>query len=67
MKEQWLAMEHYRLHSVEEWPDGPHKQAALAAIRSTLNSLTRNGVGEASRSECYICRSRQKTHRLLAA
>ena len=34
MKDQWLAMEHYRLHTVEEWPDSPHKAGELAAIQS---------------------------------
>jgi hypothetical protein len=42
MRFEWFATEHYRLHSVEEWPDSPHKEAALYAIRSSLDSLTRN-------------------------
>jgi hypothetical protein len=33
---QWLSMEHYRLHIAEEWPDGPYKEATLAAIHSTI-------------------------------
>jgi hypothetical protein len=38
---EWLKTEHNRLHMVEEWPDGPHKEASLRAIRSTLASLAR--------------------------
>ncbi len=60
MKEQWLAMEHYRLHSVEAWPDGPHKEGALAAIRATLKSLERSSRLR-SRCDCYICLSQQRT------
>ncbi len=56
MKDQWLAMEHYRLHLIEEWPDGPKKEGALAAIRSSLDSLTRLG---AKPVECGVC----STHR----
>jgi hypothetical protein len=37
---QWMKMEQYRLQCVEMWPDSPHKQAVLAAIRSSLERLT---------------------------
>jgi hypothetical protein len=56
MKDQWLAMEHYRLHTVEQWPDGPHKQGALAAIRASLESLIRSG---AMPIDCHDCLSRK--------
>lgn len=59
MKDQWLAMEHYRLHTVEEWPDSPYKQGQLAAIRSSLESLLRSG---AKPLDCHTCLSRK--HRL---
>jgi hypothetical protein len=52
MKDQWLAIEHYRLHTVEEWPDGPHKDGALAAIRSSVESLIRSG---AKPIDCHAC------------
>jgi hypothetical protein len=52
MKEQWLAMEHYRLHTVEEWPDGPHKNGALAAIRASVESLVRSGARPV---DCHVC------------
>ena len=37
--EQWIKTEHYRLHCAERWPDSDYKEAVLAAIRSTLNTL----------------------------
>jgi hypothetical protein len=55
MKSQWIAMEHYRLHSVEQWPDGPAKEAALAAIHSSLESLARISGG--STPPCSVCQS----------
>ena len=39
MRHEWTAMERYRSHLVEEWPDTPYKKATLAAIRSSLASL----------------------------
>jgi hypothetical protein len=54
---EWLAVEHYRLHVVEEWPDGPHKHAALAGIHSTLESLTQ-GHPEMECPPCEVCSSR---------
>jgi hypothetical protein len=56
MLRQWTKMEHYRLHRAEEWPDGPQKDAALAAIHSALKRFE-----EASGPvECSICVSRAK-------
>ena len=57
MLKQWIAMEHYRLHTVEEWPDGEHRRAMIAAIRSTLDSLSMRGAPELH--ECWICQSRR--------
>jgi hypothetical protein len=59
MNLEWLAMEHYRLHVVEEWPDGPYKQAAMAAIRSTLDSLAR-GHPETHCPLCEVCSNRAR-------
>ena len=42
MRNQWIASEHHRLHTVEGWPDSPHKEATLQAIYSTLASLERD-------------------------
>jgi hypothetical protein len=58
MNSQWLKTEHHRLHVVEEWPDSPHKEAALNAIRSKLASLMHSLPPESSGSGCEICLSR---------
>jgi len=55
MGPEWLAMEHYRLHSVEGWPESPRKEKALAAIRSSLAGLSR--ISEPL--DCLICGSRK--------
>jgi len=57
MRDQWLAMEHYRLHTVEEWPEGPRKTAVLSAIRSTLTSLGYSEEQDAL--HCHLCSSRK--------
>ena len=46
-----LAMEHYRLHVMERWPDGPRKNAGLAATRSTVEGLFRTICHDAS----FVC------------
>jgi hypothetical protein len=58
MKAQWINMEHARLHRVEEWPDGPRKEAALAAIHSALESLAAQ-LGPAP-AGCLVCESRKR-------
>jgi hypothetical protein len=45
-------MEHYRLHTVEAWPEGPHKDGALAAIQASVESLIRSG---ARPIDCHVC------------
>jgi hypothetical protein len=55
---QWLTTEHNRLHVVEEWPDGPAKTAALAAIRSTMAGLLRNAPSGMTLPLCEVCLSR---------
>jgi hypothetical protein len=64
MKTQWLAMEHYRLHVVEQWPDGPQKEAALAAVHSTIESLTSQGPEDAA-LVCSICSARAHTRHVV--
>jgi hypothetical protein len=65
MRLQWLSMEHYRLHIVEEWPDGSYKEATLAAIHSTIKRTGQNSLGPIGVAECTICLSRRKTSELL--
>lgn len=61
MNFEWIAMEHHRLHLVEEWPDSPHKAAALAAIHSTLQGLLRNQRPGAPVLTCEVCLNRQRS------
>jgi hypothetical protein len=49
----WIAMEHYRMHAVENWPASPLKSATLAAIRSALESLGEDP--SAASTNCTIC------------
>ena len=60
MGREWLAMEHYRLHSVEAWPDSPRKEAAMTAIRSKLDSLARDPRVMTQPLDCQICANRKK-------
>jgi len=60
MSNQWLAMEHYRLHEVEQWPEGRKKCATLAAIRSSMESLCRDPSPLPGYSNCLICLGRMK-------
>jgi hypothetical protein len=57
---EWIAMEHHRLHTVEEWADGPHKEAALAGIHSKLEGLLRNRRPGTSLPVCEVCLGRTK-------
>jgi hypothetical protein len=56
---EWIAAEHHRLHLVEDWPESPHKTAALAAIQSSLQSLAHTTTGE-TYAPCEICLNRRK-------
>jgi hypothetical protein len=61
MPNEWIAMEHYRLHTVEGWPDSPRKNASLAAIHSALAALTGDLP---SKTECTVCSGRNKSRSL---
>jgi hypothetical protein len=56
---EWIAMEHYRLHTVEAWPESPRKNASLEAIHSALGALMADPAGH-RQPDCDICRSRNK-------
>ena len=60
MLKQLAAVEHNRLHCAEKWPDGPHKQAVIAAIHATLESLFENSGTSTGLSECMACAARKK-------
>jgi hypothetical protein len=58
MHRQWIAMEHYRLHCVELWPDSPYKRAVIEAIQSTLKCLRATSPVPLQQPECTFCPSR---------
>jgi len=56
---QWMKMEHYRLHAVEEWPESAHKQAVLAAIHFTMERLLGDLPAPFDPPGCMVCASRK--------
>ena len=56
--QEWIQMEHYRFHYVEDWAESAYKRAILAAIRSSLRSLLPASGDLALASQCSICRQR---------
>jgi hypothetical protein len=58
MHNERLAFEHYRIHIMEQWADGPRKEAGLMSARCTLESLTRNEP-DGSSFACSICARRR--------
>lgn len=68
MNEQWTAVEHYRLHCAEEWPDSPYKTAMIAAIRARLESLARAAGAAGVQWRCMTCAAnRKRTTSILTA
>jgi hypothetical protein len=59
MLSEWLAVEHYRIHVMELWPEGIRKEAGLAAARSALESLART-IPDGSSFACATCGSRHR-------
>ena len=55
-----IAFEHYRIHVIELWPDGPRKEAGLASARSALDRMVGTML-EGSSFVCAICASRRQT------
>ena len=60
MYAQWIATEYHRLHIIEEWPEGPHKEVALAAIHSSLHSLLQNRRPAEPFATCEACLSLER-------
>jgi hypothetical protein len=58
MLKEWIAIEHYRLHAVEQWHHTEYKRASLAAIRSTLDSLLAQDNSQVAFT-CSVCQSRK--------
>jgi hypothetical protein len=57
--EQWIRVEHYRLHCAERWPDSDHKEAVLAAVHSSFKTLEAACVTPVGESLCMVCTFRQ--------
>ena len=64
MLKQWMAMEHYRLHAVQEWPDSEHKRITLTAIRCTMERLSAQS-DSAMAFTCSVCMSRNMAVRVI--
>ena len=63
--EQWIMMEHYRLHCAERWQASDYKKAVLAAIHSTLNTLEAASSTPVERPRCMVCASLRAPARVL--
>ena len=50
-----LTMEHYRLHTIERWPEGARKDAALAGVRSALAGMRDCKSPDAADWMCIVC------------
>ena len=61
MYSQWIGMEHYRMHLFETWPDGPRKEAFLAAARSALKALESAAPVADPVFVCEICAERRRS------
>ena len=65
MYSQWISMEHYRMHLFETWPDGPRKDAHLAAARSALKALESAAPVAAPVFVCEICAARRRSAQII--
>jgi hypothetical protein len=50
-----LAMEHHRLHIIEEWPEGTRKEAALNSVQCSLAGLFRSESSDGASWRCIAC------------
>jgi hypothetical protein len=57
--EQWVKVEHYRLHCVQRWPESDYKKAVLAAIHSTLTTLEAASLAPVEQRRRMVCASLQ--------
>jgi hypothetical protein len=55
---EWIAAEHHRIHVMELWPEGPRKEAGLAAARCALESLAFTRAGYSFK--CVTCAGRRE-------
>jgi len=57
--EQWITMEHYRLHCAERCADSDYKEAVLAAIHSVLKTPEAASLALVEQPRCIVCASLQ--------
>jgi hypothetical protein len=55
--DQWIKVEHYRLHCAEQWPESDYKAAVLAGIRSTLKTLGATSPASIEQPRSMVCAS----------
>jgi hypothetical protein len=56
-REQWIKVEHHRVHCAERWPKSDYKEAVLAAIHSTLKTLEATSLAPVEQPRCVVCAS----------
>lgn len=64
---QHLALEHYRFHVIEQWPDGPRKTAGLFAARSAFDSLSHTLSSDAVNDASFVCTACSRKNILFSA
>lgn len=65
--QQFMNVEHYRLHCAEQWPDGPYKEAVIASACSQLEHLEASAIAPFQAPGCMVCAAKNsKKARVLA-
>lgn len=56
--QQFIKVEHYRLHCAEQWADGPYKEAVIASACAKLERLEA-ALAALQPAVCMVCESRK--------
>ena len=57
--QQFMKVEHHRLHCAEQWAEGPYKDAVLASARSKLERLEASAIAPFQPPLCTVCAARK--------
>jgi hypothetical protein len=57
--QQFIRVEHHRLHCAEQWADGPYKEAVLASVHSKLERLEASAIAPFQPPVCTVCAARK--------
>ena len=57
--QQFMKVEHYRLHSAEQWADEPYKEAVIASACAKLERLEASAIAPFQPPVCMVCESRK--------